>query len=256
MQKDEFTKTQDQLQNEFKACSCSCSCDILYPVIKIDQIPCKKIFVYAQQIERVGQTEHHIMQFQCESDKHNISSDMKNDLICDCGQQCEDEPLLVDLLKYGIKTNCPKPSQIPCKERHSKCYDVYLICKYRIDSNGNLSPCRNGGHLENCLQFDCGIEFKCHMSYCILWSNVCDGKWDCPHGEDETYGPVCGVKIRCSNMFKCRQNKYKCIHLNDICDGKYDCSQKDDELYCDLKYAECPKSCNCTGYTMICSIIH
>ena len=33
------------------------------------------------------------MQFQCESDEHNIPSDMKNNLICDCGQQCEDEPL-------------------------------------------------------------------------------------------------------------------------------------------------------------------
>ena len=55
-------------------------------------------------------------------------------------------------------------------------------------------------------------------------------------------------------MFKCRQNKYKCIHLNDICDGKYDCPQQDDEFYCDLKYAEYPKSCKCIGYTMICSI--
>ena len=232
----------------------SCSCDLFYPLIKKDHILCKKIFVYGQQIDRVDQTERHSMQFQCESNKHNISSDMKNDLICDCGQQCEDEPLLVDLLKYANETHCPKASQIPCKEGHSKCYEVYLICKYRIDSNGNLSPCRNGGHLENCLQFDCGIEFKCHMAYCILWSNVCDGKWDCPYREDETYEPVCGVKVRCSNMFKCRHNKYKCIHLNDICDGKYDCPQKDDELYCDLKYVECPESCKCTGYTMICSI--
>ena len=66
--------------------------------------------------------------------------------------------------------------------------------------------------------------------------------------------PVCRLKIRCSNMFKCRQNKYKCVHLNDICDGKYDCPQQDDELNCDLKYTECPESCKCTGYTMICTI--
>ena len=166
---------------------------------------------------------------------------MKNDLICDCGPQCEDEPLLIDLLKYGTETNCPKPNQIPCRVGHSKCYEVYQICKYRLDLNRNLSPCRNGGHLENCRQFDCGVEFKCHRSYCISWSNVCDGNWDCPEGEDEMYEPVCGEMNRCLNMFKCRQYKHKCIHINNICDGRYDCPQKDDELYCDLKNATCPK---------------
>ena len=27
--------------------------------------------------------------------------------------------------------------------------------------------------------------FKCLNNYCISWSYVCDGKWDCQRGEDE-----------------------------------------------------------------------
>ena len=207
----------------------SCLCDQFDTPIRKNQIPCKRIFVYAQKHEKHDQIKLHSMQFLCDGDKQNIPSDMKNDLICDCGHKCEDEPLLLDLLKYRNVKKCPQPNQIPCTMGHPKCYEVYLICKYRLDINGNLSPCRNGGHLQNCTQFECGIEFKCHMSYCLLWSYVCDGNWDCPEGEDEIYEPVCEETNRCLNMFKCRQHKYICIHSNSICDGRYDCPQKDDE---------------------------
>ena len=189
--------------------------------------------------------------FLCKRRELIISYDMVNDLISDCGQWAEDESLLNNMLKYGIKTTCSNPNQIPCKTGHSKCYEVNQICKYNIDSNGNLFPCRNGGHLESCSQFNCGIDFKCTMSYCILWSYVCNGQWDCPSGEDES--EVCGKRIRCDNMFKCRLSNYTCIHLGNICDGTVDCPLEDDEFCCDLKTIRCPPLCICIGYSLACN---
>ena len=31
----------------------------------------------------------------------------------------------------------------------------------------------------------CNMRFKCELAYCIPWNYVCNGRWDCPNGEDE-----------------------------------------------------------------------
>ena len=61
-------------------------------------------------------------------------------------------------------------------------------------------PCRNGGHLENCEKFECNVMFKCPNYYCVPWTYVCDGKWDCPYAEDEFNIEVCIGKSMCEKF--------------------------------------------------------
>ena len=100
--------------------------------------------------------------------------------------------------------------------------------------------------------FSCDIMFKCLDSYCIPWSYVCDGKWDCPKGEDELYISVCTRGLACVNMYHCRKTKHICLHLGNICDGHIDCPFGDDELLCELKIIECPSFCMCLLYAIGC----
>ena len=74
------------------------------------------------------------------------------------------------------------------------------------------------------------MKFKCPDFYCIPWSYVCDGKWDCPRGIDERN---CNSERLCEIMFHCK-NSIKCIHLGTICDNVKDCPSGDDEFMCSL----------------------
>ena len=115
-----------------------------------------------------------------------ISSDLVNDLVSDCGQNSDDEPALNLLVTKFTSVSCPEPTQLHCKAGHPKCYNMSEICTYRLDDYKLLTPCRTGSHMENCEQFQCPKMFKCVGYYCIPHSYVCDGKWDCPGGTDET----------------------------------------------------------------------
>ena len=86
-----------------------------------------------------------------------------------------------------------------------------------------MIPCRNGGHLENCGNFECNMMFKCPDYYCIPWTYVCDGKWDCPFGQDELNNTVSTVGKMCQEMYKCTNEQHTCISIGNICDGQIDC---------------------------------
>ena len=188
--------------------------------------------------------------FQCNNGKqlHLVFLD---DLIFDCGLQGEDEPVLYYLLSHRKQFSCKFKDQIPCLQGHSKCFNITDICMYRINKYEHLNPCRNGGHLENCITFECTLSFKCKHSHCIPWSYVCNGKWDCPEGDDET-GYLCNKSTFCKHMFKCRYTSRKCIHIGNVCDGFYDCPLKDDELHCELQKTKCPPQCLCLSLAIEC----
>ena len=86
--------------------------------------------------------------------------------------------------------------------------------------------------------------FKCQDSYCVPWIYVCDGKWDCPEGHDEHSNPVCGNKINCVNMYKCK-------HRHVIC--KKNCPSGDDEMLCQLVNQICPSVCQCLSFAIRCN---
>ena len=188
--------------------------------------------------------------FECYNGKQ-LHLQLLDDLILDCGYHGEDEPSLKYLLSHGKQFSCKYKEQIPCLEGHSKCFNITDICMYRINKYGHLNPCRNGGHLENCKEFECNLSFKCKNSYCISWSYVCNGKWDCPEGDDET-NYLCSESTFCKHMFKCRHTSKKCIHVGNVCDGYFDCPLEDDELHCELQRSKCPSKCLCLSLAIEC----
>ncbi len=175
---------------------------------------------------------------------------LKNDLVVDCS--ITEEQDLVKLLS-GYPTYCKSPQELPCQEGHSKCFNLTDICMFHFDIYNHIHPCRNGGHLENCLHFECSRTFKCTHSYCIPWTYVCDGKVDCPIHDDENVFALCqNSKVKCANKYKCLKT-LMCILLISICDGIPDCPLKDDEFLCQLRHLTCPPSCNCLALAIKCS---
>ena len=144
-----------------------------------------------------------------------------------------------------------RPSEIPCIVS-TTCFNLNDICLYKLNTENQIIPCKTGDQLQNCVKFECNTFYKCPGYYCIPWSYVCDGKWNCPFGEDETKNDVCTEDTVSHNLFKC-SNVVKCIHLTDVCDDKPDCPKDDDEMFCDLKLVQCPESCTCLTYSITCS---
>ena len=114
----------------------------------------------------------------------------------------DDKILQIDTVHHCQFTKFYK-SQITCDKINPQFYDISKICTYQLNSLIHLIPCKSGGHLENCTYFECNMKFKCPGYYCIPWGYVCDGKWDCPHGLDESQEDICvnkGNVLTCSNV--------------------------------------------------------
>ena len=185
-------------------------------------------------------------QFICKS-KNIITLTVENNLITDCSHNADFENQRV--LKHDKNVICQDNSQLPYKAGYKECYSITEICIYRL--NKLLIPCRTGEHVANCRLIQCNMKFKCPGFYCIPWTYVCDGKWDCPGGYDDVKELKCGMNRNCSNMFKCT-NSQKCIHVGDVCDGLIDCPMGDDEYMCSLTISPCPSSCVCVGLAIMC----
>ena len=145
------------------------------------------------------------------------------------------------------KSKCNQQDQLPCEFGKFTWFRFSSICVYRLDKIGQLFPCVNGSHLQECGNYECNQHFKCPGYYCIPWGYICDGKWDCPFGSDE-HG--CSVR-HCYGLFKCMQSCI-CLHIGDICDGYKDCPTGDDEFLCALVGFNCPENCKCLNLGIIC----
>ncbi len=189
---------------------------------------------------------HNADQFLCD-DGSVLPTVLMNDLVSDCGAEQEDETLLDSVLKGDIYC-CPQNTQLPCREGFPVCYNVSNICSYQLNVFGKLIYCRTGEHLYNCKEFECNMMYKCPKHYCIPWSYVCEGKWDCPQGFEEQF---CKTMPNCKNMYRC-ENSYTCIHLKDVCDGVQDCPLKEDESFCSLTGIICPNPCVCLMFAIHC----
>ncbi len=150
--------------------------------------------------------------------------------------------------KYG--SLCHSKEKLPCNLCSNSCFAVSEICLFKL-ANNKLIPCEHGEHMENCKYFDCNLSCKCPGHYCIPWAFVCDSKWDCPFGYDESKLAGCSPKRVCFNLFQCRNSK-RCIPISSTCDGSTDCPENDDEHLCLLKDVICPKMCQCLLFAVSC----
>ncbi len=176
-----------------------------------------------------------------------------NDLLFDCLPDGEDEPLLLTLIT-GAYFSCEIHNQLQCRDCHSRCYNISEICVYTLNVAGLLEPCRAGEHMEECREFECNIMFKCAGFYCLPWKYVCDGRWDCPFGTDESKIKLCHKNRKCTLLYKCKQSEI-CIHLGNLCDGFFDCPGKEDERLCPLRDLRCPLNCECLTFAVFCKNI-
>ena len=94
------------------------------------------------------------------------------------------------------------------------------------------------------------IHFKCPGYYCIPYSIVCNGKWECPWGTDEEQCQ----RNTCPGLFKC-QKSVVCVTILSLCDGIEDCPLREDELFCHPSIPKCPMYCNCLLYLIDCNAL-
>ena len=170
-----------------------------------------------------------------------------NDLMPDCpGGQAEDEQLFINMLHRGESFQCTHINHHPCVAGLSVCFPLDKFCLFDSDDEQNHLWCRDGAHLGDCAQINCTNSYKCTESYCIPFHRVCNGRYDCIHGEDEER---CDEYI-CKGLLRCQRSRI-CVHPHQICDGTSHCPKADDENYCDLK--PCDRNCTCIAYSSICT---
>ena len=213
--------------------------------------------MYSKQIPNIYEKDHILevrnVQNKCTKNS-SLNAFLINDGVLDCPDK-DDEQLLREALKNTVSDKkqdiCSQHGSLSCFPGSLKCFDINEICLYKLDKLNHLYPCRTGSHMKECSQFECIQHFKCPGYYCIPWGYVCDGKWDCPYGQDESNSSSCNMKRTCKNMFKCK-NSQICIHIYDICNNFEDCPNSDDEALCELRNIVCPDICTCLGFALMC----
>ncbi len=230
-----------------------CECNLTSNQHNVCVNAVKKLFHYIlNDTVAVVSTQLEGDAFLC-NNRTNISRKLTNDLVADCGSDAEDEPHLVDVeyLKLHTSTPCQESGMLSCRRGLQMCYNIHDICVYKLNENQHMIPCRTGDHIQSCRQFECNMMFKCPEYYCIHWSCVCDGKWDCPEGFDESESSQCGDNRTCKGLFNCKNHK-TCNHLGEVCDEERNCPLGEDEAFCQANKMQCPKFCQCFALTICC----
>ncbi len=190
-------------------------------------------------------------EFYCGGGK-TIPLTLKNDLVPDCLDQSDEEEYH-NFLKQGSKTTystnmslCDDPEQTTCVQNFPRvCYPRHLYCThelYQLDMVG----CRNGAHLSNCQYHTCPSQFKCPDAYCIPMHSICDGKQDCPDGDDE----IQCQSLSCPGFLLCRHDNI-CVHQYDVWRDHVKCPISiDDKALTNVP--RCPPLCLCLGYAISC----
>ncbi len=191
--------------------------------------------------------------YTCSDERVNISQSRVNDLIPDCPSQ-DDEILYAEFVRNGSSVThfndtllCDDPEETTCEKNFlGVCYPRYLHCVYdTVDYSTKI--CRKGSHLKACKHHKCPSQFKCPNTYCVPTHVLCNGRQDCPNGEDEMN---CN-NISCPGYLLCRHDRL-CVHPYDVWNRHVKCpqSQNDKAL---AGYIPCPLECYCLGNAILCN---
>ncbi|XP_072746689.1 serine protease ndl [Anoplolepis gracilipes] len=128
-------------------------------------------------------------------------------------------------------------SAYKCPQNYYQCDNQFCIPEInRCDGRANC--------------FDVSDERGCSCKDRILQYQICDGYFDCPHGEDELGCFECPA-----DSFSCNYDseslRHNCVPLSQRCDGIKQCSNGKDELDCTIiseSYIS-PKDISTVGYT-------
>ncbi len=185
---------------------------------------------------------------------HRNISKIPKILIQDSMPDCFDGRDEVEIRSKDVSayaTTCKDRTTMPCFPGDKQCFSLYELCIYEVHDDigpGYLKPCRNGKHLANCSAALCPHHFKCQKYYCVPYKYTCDGKQDCPIGDDEHN---C-INRSCVGLFKCQSSNI-CLHYHDVEDGIIDCIHGDDEILKEL--SACPSECLCLTIAVTCTNI-
>ncbi len=190
----------------------------------------------------------------------SISQVLVDDLVPDCPKQ-DDEDKYHAFLRNGSRAGffterilCKEPDATTCEKNYKGvCYPRHLYCVHTDISPKakmtavNTETCRNAAHLTNCMRHTCPSLFKCPHAYCVPMYSVCNGKVDCPNGEDEE---DCH-NISCPGYLLCRYDNV-CVHPHDVWSGRVKCLVSIDDKALHGTGA-CPDPCKCLGNGVICT---
>ncbi len=188
--------------------------------------------------------------FHCnDATNESIPVNLVNDTIPDCLENLADEEFYINLLT-GIRqkedSQCEKSGDIPCQDGMPRCFPTEDLCIFERQEPTEINYCRTGEHLRNCYDFDCPSHFKCPYSFCVPFYMTCDGRFDCPEGEDESNceGP-------CQGLLRCASDGL-CVHPRNIGDGSVHCKiSGDDEVA--YQHFRCLSHCDCRGLSATCA---
>ena len=186
--------------------------------------------------------------FHC-SLEQNIPVNLVGDKMPDCLANPVDEELYINIstgLHDKENTQCETTGNIPCQDGLPRCFPREKLCIFERHELGGINYCRNGEHLRNCFDFECPKHLKCPYSFCVPFYATCDGRYDCPDGEDEL-----GCDTPCPGLLRCVLDGL-CIHPSNIGDGSVNCKLSgDDEV--EYQHFQCPSYCDCRGRSATCA---
>ncbi len=186
--------------------------------------------------------------FHC-SIERGIPVILVGDKIPDCMDNLVDEELYINIstgLQPKENTQCEKSGNIPCQDGLPRCFPREQLCIFERHELAGIKYCRNGEHLRNCFDFECPWHFKCPYSFCVPFYATCNGRYDCPDGEDEL-----DCDTPCPGLLRCALDGL-CIHPNNIGDGSVNCKLSgDDEV--EYQHFQCPSYCDCRGLSATCA---
>ncbi len=165
--------TIDCIETQSDETNCTCELQFLGPTCMILSIPnktqvCSTLYytTHNYSCQKFSEMEHKSSRTVPTSEVFNcghgqeIDALLLNDLVPDCGPNAEDEIMLVFALVNTTGAECANPNQLPCSPGHPLCCNSSNICTFRFDQFDHLLPCRNGGHLKSCTEFECNMMFN------------------------------------------------------------------------------------------------